>query len=189
VVLADLPASPVVAADPDYCYRIRVRRKAGRFGPTDRIRVLVTAARDTYLSPGSDGPRAAVEFLDATREGELYPPADHPLVLTVGDLSPESSVGPTLDRRVKPDTVLADSRAFFTDGHVSAGSSNAAAYLAGVAAVLRAAEPGLTPGHLLWLARRGEPVPAKAGSGVPPDLLLWKTPTRARLRETVRLGQ
>jgi len=52
----------------------------------------------------------------------------------------------TVDRRLKPDTVLEDSRAFFSDGLVTAGSSNAAAYVAGVVAVLRAAQPGLSKG-------------------------------------------
>ena len=35
VVLADLPANPYVPTDPDYCYRIRVRAKRGRFGGHD----------------------------------------------------------------------------------------------------------------------------------------------------------
>jgi len=155
VVLADLPASPDLPADPDYTYRIRLRAKRGRFTTSDRLRVLVSATRDVYMPSGGDTPRAAIEFLDATREGELYPPADHPLVLTVGETSPDSAVGPTADRRHKPDVVLEDSRAFFTDGQVSAGSSIAAAYVAGVVAVLKAAEPGLRPSHLLWLARQG----------------------------------
>lgn len=155
VVLADLAASPDLLADPDYTYRIRVRAKSGRFTANDRIRVLVTASRDIYVAPGGDAPRPAVEFLDATGAGELYPPADHPLVLTVGDSDPTSAVGPTADRRVKPDVILEDSRTFFTDGEVSAGSSNAAAYLAGVVAVLKAAEPGLRPRHLLLLAQQG----------------------------------
>ena len=133
----------------------------GEEGPLhrpDRIRVLVTASRDA-TSAGGRRPREAVEFLDATGEGELYPPADHPLVLTVGDADPASSIGPTADARVKPDVLLEDSRAFFTDGQVSAGSSNAAAYVAGVVAVLKAAEPGLRTRHLLLLASRGPTAP------------------------------
>ena len=155
VVLTDLPA------DAHSSYRIRVRAKSGAFTADDRIRVLLTAARDTYVPAGSDTPAEAVKFLDATGRYELYPPADHPLVLTVGDSSPDSSVGPTADHRLKPDVILEDSRAFFTDGQVTAGSSNAAAYLAGVVAVLKAAEPRLHPRHLLWLARQEPPTPAR----------------------------
>jgi hypothetical protein len=194
VVLADLPANPVVPSDPDYCYRIRIVAKHGRFTAADRLRVLVTAQRDAYVPPGGDGPREAVEFLDASGEGELYPPADNPLVLTVGDSDPSSSTGPTADRRVKPDVILDDSRAFFTDGEVSAGSSDAAAIVAGVVAVLKAAAPTLGPSDLLLLARHGPAVAPSAARGpalrpaTSPSsgLRFWQTPSRVRLAETLR---
>jgi hypothetical protein len=146
VILADLPANR------NLDYRIRVRAKAGTFGPDDRIRVLITSTRESYVNPRTGDMEEAVTFLDATGNSELYPPADNPRVMTVGDSSPASAVGPTADNRAKPDLVLADSRAFFTDGEVSAGSSNAAAYFAGIVAVLKAAEPGLRTRHLLRLA-------------------------------------
>ncbi|SIO43362.1 Subtilase family protein [Singulisphaera sp. GP187] len=194
VVLDALPASPEVLTDPDYCYRIRIRAKRGRFLATDRLRVLVTASRESYLPPGGDSPREALVFLDASGEEELYPPADNPLVLTVGDTDMSSSIGPTTDRRVKPDVILADSRAFFTDGEVSAGSSNAAAYVAGVVAVLKAAAPGLRPSHLLRIAQQGPIVPYSAlvgrptrpANSPPPGFHYWQTPTRAKLAELVR---
>jgi subtilisin family serine protease len=203
IVLANLAASPDVASDPDYTYRIRVKAKRGVFSAADRIRVLVTASREGFVPAGGDGPREALEFLDASGEGELYPPADHPLVLTVGDADPSSSVGPTADRRIKPDVILEDSRAFFSDGEVSAGSSNAAAYVAGAVAVLRAVEPRLRPRHLLLLAQRGEAVPRMAAREraatapvrlptpsrsyvSPPILRAWRTPSRSQLAEVVR---
>ncbi len=167
VVLADLAAGPDVPADPNYTYRIRVRAKTGRFTARDRIRILLTASRDVYVAPGAEAPRDAVEFLDATGEGELYPPADNPLVLTVGDSSPDSSSGPTADGRLKPDVILEDSRAFFSDGQVTSGSSNAAAYIAGIVAVLKAAEPGLRPRHLLRIAQQGTPLPQAPPRGRP----------------------
>jgi hypothetical protein len=136
VVLTNLPASPDVPSDPNYGYRIRVRAKRGVFTAQDRLRVVVIPSRETYLPPHSDVPESAFAFVDASNEDELYPPADNPLVLTVGDSDPSSSIGPTADRRVKPDVIVKDSRAYFSDGEVSAGSSNAAAYVAGVVAVL-----------------------------------------------------
>jgi len=195
VILANLPASPDVPSDPDYCYRIRIRARHGRFTQADRLRVLVTASRDAYMSPRGDVPREAVEFLDASGEGEVYPPADNPLVLTVGDSDPSSSIGPTVDRRVKPDVILEDSRAFFSDGEVSAGSSNAAAYVAGVVTVLKAAAPSLRPAGLLRLAQQGPAVKAPAGRGGsarPPansGVRFWQTPDRARLAGAVRDGR
>jgi hypothetical protein len=216
VVLTDLAASPDLPNDPDYTYRIRVRARRGKFESTDRVRVLVTATRDLYFPPWSAVSDEAIRFVDATGAEELYPPADNPRVMTVGDLSPSSSIGPTADRRVKPEVLLEDSRAYFTDGEVSAGSSNAAAYFAGIVAVLKAAEPGLKPRHLTRIANEGRQLSdllAKAApprtatldtrksAAVPPPLAmplrpgfdvahsglrLWRTPTRERLAEIVR---
>ena len=195
VVLADLPANPHVPTDPDFCYRIRVKARRGRFSEGDRLRVLLTAARDSYVPAGANFPEEAVTFVDASQQGELYPPADNPGALTVGEAGASSSVGPTLDGRSKPDVVLEDSRAYFSDGQVTYGSSNAAAYLAGVAVVLKAAEPALLPGHLLQIARecaplKADPNPtrtiARPSSPPRPILRAWKTPTRARLSQIVR---
>ncbi len=198
VVLTDLPANPHVPTDPDFCYRIRVKSRTGAFSAGDKIRILLTATKDSYIPAGGLGPEEAVTFVDASNQGEIYPPADHPGVLTVGEAGPSSSVGPTLDGRGKPDVVVEDSRAYFTDGQVTYGSSNAAAYLAGVAVVLKAAEPGLYPNHILKLAR--ECAPLKEDPNAPrtnarltnpprPILRAWKTPTRARLAEVVRGGR
>jgi hypothetical protein len=155
--------------------------------------VVAVPSRESYLPPNSERPEPAFAFVDASHENELYPPADNPLVLTVGDLDPSSSIGPTADRRVKPDAVVEDSRAYFSDGEVSAGSSNAAAYVAGVVAVLKAAAPGLKPRHLLQMAREGSPVTGKMLQGrtfrspnTPLGFHLWRTPTRSRLMELVR---
>jgi hypothetical protein len=197
VVLANLPASPVVLSDPDYCYRIRIRAKRGPFTPADRLRVLVASSRDAYMPPDGAGSRAALEFLDATGQGELYPPADHPFVLTVGDRDPTSSLGPTADGRLKPEVVLDDSRAFFSDGEVTAGSSNAAAYVAGVVAVLRVTAPALRPDQLLRIARQGPTAPSSATNDriarlartSPPGVRFWQTPSRARLAECLREGR
>lgn len=196
VVLANLPAGPVVASDPDYGYRIRVRAVRGPFGASDRLRILLDPAKEAYLPPGGDGPRPAVEFLDASGRSELYPPADHPFVLTAGDGDPTSSLGPTADGRLKPDVVIDDSRAFFTDGQVTSGSSNAAAYVAGAVVMLRAAAPGLRPEQLLRIARQcpalAPPAPddrlARLAKLAPPGLRSWQTPTRARLLGWLRDG-
>jgi hypothetical protein len=218
VVLTDLAASPDLPNDPDYTYRIRVRARHGKLNSTDRIRILVTATRDLYFPPGSAVPEEAIRFLDATNGEELYPPADNPRVVTVGDLSPSSSIGPTADRRVKPEVLLEDSRAYFTDGDVSAGSSNAAAFFAGIVAVLKAAEPDLKPRHIVRIAREGRqlsdvlaqptaapstlartarnPLPAPLAMPFRPGfdaarsgLRVWRTPTREKLAEIVRAAR
>jgi len=190
VVLADLARSPTVRADAEYGYKIRVRAKRGAFGSNDRLRILVAAARDTYVAPGGNMLQEAVTLFDAANTGEIYPPADHPGILTIGDAGPASSSGPTLDGRTKPDAILEDSRVDFTDGFVSAGSSNAAAYVAGVAVVLKAAEPALKPADLIRLAQLGpildDRAPRSASKPARPGQHLWQTPSRSKLAEIVR---
>jgi hypothetical protein len=99
---------------------------------------------------------------------------------------------------VKPDVVLGHSEALFTDGEVSAGASNAAAYFAGVVALLKAAEPRLGARHLLQLARQSQPASATTARRVPlspaaqpvRDFIVqrrvWRTPTRRELSDAVR---
>jgi hypothetical protein len=150
IVLTDL------AADRDHDYLIRIKTKNGTFTPDDRLRVLITSSREGFLDPKSGAPAEAIQFLDASRKGEIYPPADNPLVLTVGDTGPESAVGPTADHRRKPDILLESSQAAFTNGDMTYGASNAAAYFTGVVALLKAAEPGLRTRHLLWFAHQDQ---------------------------------
>lgn len=136
-------------------YHIRVKSVDSAFNATSRLRVLVTPGRTApYADPATGKPVSPVELLDATHAREIYPPADHPGVLTVGDPSRYSAVGPTADGRAKPDVVLESSVARFTNGEESDGSSNAAAYFAGVLAVLKAHQPGLTADHVReWVKR------------------------------------
>lgn len=102
------------------------------FGASDRLRILVTSNK-----PGS------VALPSASNARELMPPADHPDVLTVGDGSAASAVGPTLDGRAKPELIIDDSQVTFTDGIATSGSSNAAAMVAGAAAARLAQAPTL----------------------------------------------
>lgn len=134
-------------------YRIRVLHKGGTFADTDRLRLLVTASRTTPVpDPKGQGTLPPVELVGATRSREIFPPADHPRVVTVGDATLESSIGPTADGRLKPDVLIPDSRAAFTNGDGSTGSSNAAAYFAAVAVTLKAAKPDLRGEHLIRYA-------------------------------------
>jgi hypothetical protein len=143
VTLTDLAAT-----DAGQEYRIRIKTNTANFGPRDRIRLLLTAGRPPIPEPDTGKMVPSAELVEATRAGEVYPPADHAGVLTVGDAMPSSSVGPTADGRAKPDVVVADSTVRFSNGEETAGASNAAAYFAGVVAVMRAAEPGLKTSHI-----------------------------------------
>jgi hypothetical protein len=151
VVLSDL------AAAPGREYRIRVKAHSSNFTSRDRLRILVTAQRDTpFRDPKTGKITRPVQLLDASEEGEVYPPADHPGVITVGEGTRYSSIGPTSDGRVKPDVVIADATAQFSNGEETTGSSNAAAFFAGVVALMKAVQPGLQTRHVLALARRSK---------------------------------
>jgi Subtilase family len=151
VVLSDLGAAP--GRD----YRIRVKARSTNFTSKDRLRILVTAVRDMpFRDPQTGKMTRPVQLLDASEAGELFPPADHPGVITVGDGTRYSSAGPTADGRAKPEVILEDSTAQLSNGEETTGSSNAAAYFAGVVAVMKATQPGLQTRHLLALTRRGE---------------------------------
>lgn len=169
IVLTDLPASG------DKSYRIRIKKHAGTFGPKDRVRLLVTSARDVPVPDGKTGRATGpVQFLDASRWGEIYPPADHRGVITVGTAAAESSTGPTADGRSKPDLFLEVPRARFTNGEEVSGTSVAAAYVAGAVAVMKAYQPRLRAPHILEFARYAAATaalaPASEGAAPPAPL-------------------
>lgn len=164
VVLTDLAA--VTAGNE---YRVRVKASGGTFGPRDRVRVLVSPARTMPVTdPDSGQSFLPVQFLDALPRGEIYPPADHAGVVTVGDASTVSSVGPTADGRLKPDVILSESVARFSNGDETVGSSNAAAFFAGVVAVLKATEPGLTASHLKSWVKQVDRLRTETRTPAPP---------------------
>lgn len=165
VVLADL------AAAPGRDYRIRVKARSQNFTAADRLRVLVTASRDApFRDPKTGKSTRPVQFLDASEYSEMYPPADHPKVITVGDAGRTSAMGPTADGRIKPDVVLETSTALFSNGEETGGSSNAAAYIAGVVAILKADQPSLRTEHVLTMSRRGDkPYVAATTRPAPPQ--------------------
>ncbi len=115
-------------------YQLRVYDCSGNFVPSDRVRVVIQ-------SPKGD----SVEFHEANGAYEINPPADNANVVTVGDLSPVSSVGPTLDGRAKPDFRLQETRVEMSDGvSIPMGSSVASAIFAGVVVQLKSQEPRLS---------------------------------------------
>jgi hypothetical protein len=175
VVIPDLPASR--GRD----YLIRIRAMSQNWDQNDRIRVHVSALRDApFNDPASRLETSPVDFIDASGVGEIFPPADHPRVITVGDASAGSSVGPTADFRVKPDFLIEDSQAVFSNGESSYGSSNAAAYFAGVVCLLKANEPNLTTSHIQKLAT----VNPRATTTVAPNSTRRPAPSAAWTTQT-----
>ena len=165
-------------------YRIRVMGNGGTFEAKDRLRILLSPSRsDPYPHPTTEKPTDPVVFADQTNAEEIYPPADHPRVLTVGEASSNSAVGPTTDRRLKPDLVLPTLPAKWSNGEVSAGTSYSAAYFTGVVASLKADQPTLSTNHLMaWLAELRKPLRAPVSGMRPrPAPVPWRTPTAVEL--------
>lgn len=144
-------------------YTLRVKAKAGRFNGTDKLRIAVIPKRPPIYE-GKEGRMVdPVEFVDATQDHEIMIPADHPDVLSIGDLTRLSSRGPTTDGRQKPDLYMATSQVEFTSGVTTGGTSNAAAMFAGVAAMLKAFRPEITRDEILTFVKKQYPSQVQRG--------------------------
>jgi hypothetical protein len=138
-------------------FEIRIQRDAGPAAPTMRLMVVGEAESLNYR----------------TTAGSLPTPADsrNPALVTVGAVDyrspavvePYSSRGPTFDGRVKPDLVAADCAPTVIDA-VFCGTSEAAPFVTGAAALILQSDPTLTPPQLAAYLRShatpmGSPIP------------------------------
>jgi hypothetical protein len=118
-------------------YTIQVVQKSSNFTASDQLRVVIDSQK-----PG------AVIFTDHTEGGEILPPADNPNVLTVGERTPLSSVGPFVASHAKPDVYVDDATVDFSSGDATDGSSNAAAMVAGAVVAMKNLRPAFDFAHL-----------------------------------------
>ncbi|MBY0369814.1 hypothetical protein K2X33_03950 [bacterium] len=171
-------------------YLIRVFKRGGTFNEGDQIRVTITPKRPLSGEP--------VTFLDKTGKQELAIPADDPTAITVNDLYPNSSVGPTRDGRDKPEVAARVSTITFANGDYQAGSSVGNWFVGGSAAVLvgmakQASKPGreyrLTRTDILRFANSAEtfsmPTRQPAMGNLPSDA---KAVTMEEVRSNHRYG-
>jgi hypothetical protein len=139
-------------------YEIAVRHRAGPVAPALHLTVLTAA--DTALTY-------------RTTAGSLTEPADsrNPGLLAVGavnyrsptSIEPYSSQGPTLDGRTKPDLVAADCAPTTIEPDFC-GTSEAAPFVTGAAALIVESNPVATPAQLAaYLRSHATPL----GSAVP----------------------
>lgn len=130
-------------------YKIVVKAHSKNFSTNDRVRLVVIPEKQPFFDRETSRMVTPLELLNATPFGEIMVPADNPNVITVGDLSPASAKGPTVDGRMKPEILMEESSATFSTGQSSGGTSNAAAYFAGVVAVLKASKADLSRSDIL----------------------------------------
>ena len=179
-------------------FEIRVWHRAGPAAPT--MRLMIQAKEQTALTY-------------RTTAGSLSSPADsaNPGMLTVGAVKyttpsivePYSSRGPTLDGRTKPDLVAVDC-APTTIEPVFCGTSEAAPFVTGAAALVVEANPAATPAQLAGFLRShatpiGSPIPNNdTGSGLlslgpspygVPTALAFFAPAASGAAGTAFLGQ
>jgi len=128
-------------------YRIRVQAMSDRqeFTSHDFIRIVLNQNHSS----------TDVDFIDATHEKELFEPADHPGVLTVGSTDKFSAQGPTLSEPPlhKPEIILDRCDLKMDNGLESIGTSEASAYFAAILAVLKAQNPALDHESVLRLIK------------------------------------
>jgi len=143
-------------------FHLRVLDCSGNFVASDRLRVIIQ-------TPKGD----SVEFHEANGAYEINPPADNPNVISIGDLSPVSSIGPTVDGRTKPDFRLENTRVEMSDGMtIPMGSSVASAVFAGIIVQLKSENPRLNKASLDRYRTKLQRE-ARADKTVGP---IWRTP-------------
>ncbi len=138
-------------------YRIVVKARTRNFTQQDKVRILVVPQKGP--TDDSENPNRltdAVEFLDATRTGEIMNPADGPKVIAVGNPAPYSAKG-NVNGKSKPEILIEETTASFSTGENSDGTSASAAFFAGVVAVLKSYKPDLTREEILAFDRKAMP--------------------------------
>lgn len=135
-------------------YKVVVKDKSRNFSESDRIRLVLIPEKQPFFDQNENKQVNAISLVEATQGGEIMVPADNPGVITVGELSPSSAKGVMPDGHQKPEVVLENSIATFTNGTSSTGTSNAAAYFAGIVAVLKSYRPGITRNEIIAFPRR-----------------------------------
>lgn len=136
-------------------YAIMVKNISHNFlSSKDKVRIILHANS------------GVLTFDDHSSGGEIMIPADNKSVIAVGDVSSNSSTGPTSDRRAKPDVMLYPwtpkgqtnttdvPYTTFSDDTVVAGTSADAAIFAGITAVLKADNPAIKKIEIITFAQK-----------------------------------
>ena len=127
-------------------YHIVVKYASGEFlEDTDSLRLTVTSNKAPYEVNGGDL-YFPVELESADPDNQVMVPADNPWVITVGDLSPYSSVGNTASQDTKPDLILDWVRLPFSDSlsPVAGNPDTIAGVFGGIVTLLKARAPNLS---------------------------------------------
>ena len=130
-------------------YYLAIKKNTGEFSKGENIRVTLLYEKMDEIDPEAWKIKKPIEFVaKEKRSREIMDPGSS-VGLTIGTTSEFSAIGPTLDGRVKPEILIENSLAKFTDDLSVMGTSYSAAFFAGMVAVLKAHHPKLKQNDLL----------------------------------------
>jgi hypothetical protein len=131
-------------------YHIYIRNHSNNFNEKlDQFRVVVTQEKGAQLFQDKDGRyKSSFRFLHFNKGRNVYAPADLNEVYAIGDLSDQSSEGPTWDERIKPDGFMPAARLEFHDGSYLSGTSISAGLMGGIVTLYKSNYPELTTAQL-----------------------------------------
>jgi hypothetical protein len=135
-------------------YLIAIEHKSGEFLENDKVRVFVQGTKSDTSDLKTNKKIQAIEFIDKTEDSEIPNPAGARTAIVVGSVGGNSSLGPTLDGRGKPDILMGKDNVTFTNGEGVFGTSYSTAYLAGILAVLSTRQPQISREQVLQFRKR-----------------------------------
>ncbi|MCM0607092.1 MAG: S8 family serine peptidase [Xanthomonadaceae bacterium] len=128
-------------------YRIKIKKISNNFNLRSRVRILIESAPEALM------------FASATPDREIFPPADHPAVLTIGEDSLLSSRSMASIPPNKPDLVLPIFGAKILGSEIPVrGSSVSAAIFSGVVAMMKVLKPSITRNQISKFLKSRTPV-------------------------------
>ena len=153
-------------------YKIKIKQVSNNFATSSRVRVLIEAREDAVL------------FLSATSDREIFPPADHPQVITIGEDSAISSRSMTGRPANKPTLALPTFVAASSHSDIPfRGSSVSAAIFSGMTALMKVIKPTLTSAQVQRLFLDRSPVAAfdreiliQPNTSIPKEWKSWWKP-------------
>ena len=132
-----------------YFIAVRSINPPSRFGANEKFRITLQRVSGNYIHPQTNRSIESLIYHHASRDGEIQTGGDG-TGLTIGNFSKYSARGPTLDGRGKPEILLEQEKAEFTDRReIFIGNSYTNAIFAGMAATYTAAALGGTPSRRL----------------------------------------
>lgn len=171
-------------------YYLAISVNKGTFTAKDNVRITITHPKMEYIDPETNKPTSVIQFVDKSKRGREIMDPGSGAGLTIGSNINASAMGPTMDGRGKPELILEEYHAQFTDGTGAFGTSYSAAYFAGIVNLMKAAHPKLKQSDFLrfrshWPTASLADGSWKFGTEVDNALAYLETPIAEALRNGI----